>query len=102
MATLVELILVLGPLFALRVAILDFYTRGSFIYLAEGILPWEVRVISTFALILPILFLVIAVVSILMAAIFRDMLERTSKILAEAIRGVQSLSRSEVETAKKR
>jgi hypothetical protein len=63
LATLFELALFIGPLIALRTSISEFLGRGSFIYLGEGVLPWEVRTISTFAYILPVAVLLAAFAS---------------------------------------
>jgi len=85
LAASVELVLFIGPLFALRISISDFFTRGSFIVLSEDILPWEVRVVSTFAFVLPVVFLATAVVSVLLIVILRGLLETVGEEMKKAL-----------------
>lgn len=62
----VLLALFISSPYALRSNISDFYYRSSFIYLSDAILPWEVRLICTFAIGLPIVFLLTATVSLIL------------------------------------
>jgi len=53
----IEFVMFFGSIFALKNAILGFYGQMVYIHLGEAVLPFEVRVVVTLALILPIVFL---------------------------------------------
>jgi hypothetical protein len=85
LATVFELALFIGPLVALRTSISEFLSRGSFIYLGEGVLPWEVRTISTFAYSLPVVFLLGASATVWIIVKIRRVLAKIRKKITEEI-----------------
>jgi len=77
----VLLVLFISSPYALRTNISDFYYRNAFIYLSDAILPWEVRLICTFAIGLPIVFLLTATVSLVLILVERVIFESFSDFL---------------------
>jgi hypothetical protein len=80
----VLLVLFVSALYVLRTSILTFYSASSFIpLLSEDILPWEARVISTFAIVLPIFFLLTTTVCLVLILALRDIAEAFLKWVKE-------------------
>jgi hypothetical protein len=66
----IELLMLGGSVYALQGSILGFYGRQVTIGLGEEILPFDVRVVATVALVLPALFLVAAGYAFVLAVVF--------------------------------
>jgi hypothetical protein len=84
----IEFIMFFGSIFALKNTILGFYGQEVHIGLGEAILPFEVRVVVTLSLILPIVFLFVAT----LAFIYFVAIGKVVSIFVDALRGRTSQS----------
>lgn len=80
-------VLFVSALYVLRTNILIFYSASSFVpTLGEDVLPWEARVITTFAIVLPIIFLLTTTVSLILILLLRQFAEQLSQFVKDIIK----------------
>jgi len=72
-------------LYILSSNISPFYAATSFIHISESVLPWEVRVVITFAFVLPIIFLLTATPSLILMLFVRKATEILFKFIASVL-----------------